>query len=304
MKMPSLLKKPSLMQKRSMQGYLYILPWIIGFLLFFITPMIQTAIYSFNKLDKVTYEKTWMGLKNYIHAFRADVDFPIKLVSSLKSLIDVVLILVFAYFVALLLRKPFKGATIVKAIFFLTVILSSDLFMQMQMTSGSLNGTQMNATMQETQQMLPVLQTVDFNKYFADFGIGGNWIQYLNDSISNIFNIMVRSGIQIFIFLAALYSIPESMYEAAEIEGATAWEIFWIITFPMTGPMLLVNAIYTIVDSFSSSLNQVIVYINDISLRQNEIGYASALSWIYFLCIAVILAIVYLMVHKKIFYQN
>ena len=105
MKMPSLLKKPSLMQKRSMQGYLYILPWIIGFLLFFITPMIQTAIYSFNKLDKVTYEKTWMGLKNYIHAFRADVDFPIKLVSSLKSLIDVVLILVFAYFVALLLMK-------------------------------------------------------------------------------------------------------------------------------------------------------------------------------------------------------
>ncbi len=292
------------MQKRSLQGYLYILPWIIGFLLFFLAPIVQTAVYSFGTLDKETYEITFNGFKNYIHAFRGDAEFPMKLVDSLTKLVDVVLILIFSYFVALLLRNKFRGCVVVKSIFFLTVILASDLFMQMQTNSSAVNGAQMNASISETQQMFTALQTIDFNKYFAAMGIGGSWIEYLNDAISNIFSIMIRSGIQIFIFLAALHSIPESSYEAVKIEGATAWEIFWVITFPMTGPMILVNAIYTIVDSFGSSLNTVMVYINNIALTKNEMGYASALSWIYFICIAVILAVIYLMFRKKLFYQN
>ncbi len=297
-------RKLTLMQKRSLQGYLYVLPWIIGFLLFFLMPIIQTAVYSFGTLDKETYEITFNGFKNYIHAFRGDAEFPMKLVDSLVNLIDVVLILIFSYFAALLLRNKFRGSLFVKSVFFLTVILASDLFMQMQNTSSAVNGAQMNASIQETQQMFTALQTIDFNKYFAAMGIGGGWITYLNDAISNIFSIMIRSGIQIFIFLAALHSIPESSYEAAKIEGATAWEIFWAITFPMTGPMILVNTIYTIVDSFGSSLNTVMVYINSLALNKNEMGYASALSWIYFLCIAVILTVIYLLCRKKLFYQN
>ena len=297
-------RKLTLMQKRSLQGYLYVLPWIIGFLLFFLMPIIQTAVYSFGTLDKETYEITFNGFKNYIHAFRGDAEFPMKLVDSLVNLIDVVLILIFSYFAALLLRNKFRGSLFVKSVFFLTVILASDLFMQMQNTSSAVNGAQMNASIQETQQMFTALQTIDFNKYFAAMGIGGRWITYLNDAISNIFSIMIRSGIQIFIFLAALHSIPESSYEAAKIEGATAWEIFWAITFPMTGPMILVNTIYTIVDSFGSSLNTVMVYINSLALNKNEMGYASALSWIYFLCIAVILTVIYLLCRKKLFYQN
>ena len=115
---------------------------------------------------------------------------------------------------------------------------------------------------------------------------------------------MIRSGVQIFIFLAALHSIPESMYEAANMEGSTAWESFWTITFPMTGPIILVNCIYTIVDSFVSFLNPVVNYINSISFSQFEFGYSSALSWIYFLCIALIIAVIYLLFRKKIFYQT
>ena len=115
---------------------------------------------------------------------------------------------------------------------------------------------------------------------------------------------MIRSGVQIFIFLAALHSIPGSMYEAAEMEGCTAWESFWLITFPMTGPIILVNGIYTVVDSFGSYLNPVIDYINDVAFRLFEFGYSSALSWIYFLCIAVIIALIYLLFRKKLFYQT
>ena len=296
-------KKMTLMQKRSMQGYLYILPWIVGFLLFFLVPIVQTAIYSFNKIDKNTLELSFLALDNYIYAFRGDAQFPMKLVASLKGLIDVPLILIFSYFVALLLRKDFKGSTAVKSIFFLTVIMSSDLFIRMQMSFGGVNNAQFNSTVQETQQMFSALEAIDISQYFRGFGFDTQWITYLNNAISNIFTTMIRSGVQIFIFLAALHSIPNSFYEASQIEGATAWEIFWTITFPMTGPMILVNTIYTIVDSFGSSLNQVILYIREFT-RKFELGYASAMAWIYFLSIALIIGVVYLLVRKKIFYYN
>ncbi len=297
-------KKMTLMRKRGLMGYVYCAPWIIGFLLFFITPVIKTAFYSFNTFDKVTLQPTFVGWANFQHAFTGDGRFPQELVNSLINMTDVPLILIFSYFAALLLRKKFKGIGIVKTIFFLTVILSSDLFLRMQDSVGAVNNAQMGASMEESQQIFSALQTIDISQYFSSLGLDPAWMNYINDAISNIFFIMIRSGVQIFIFLAALHAIPESMYEAAYMEGCTAWESFWTITFPMTGPIILVNFIYTIVDSFGSFLNPVVTYINSISFSQFEFGYSSALSWIYFICIAVIIGIVYLIFRKKIFYQT
>lgn len=297
-------------QKRTMKqisgttGYLFCLPWILGFLLFFIVPVAKTAFYSFNSFDKVTLVPTFVGIKNFLYAFHGDAQFPIQLVKSLLNMIDIPLILIFSYFVALLLRKPFKGAGFVKMIFFLTVILSSDLFLRMQDSVGAINNTQMNVSMNESKEMFSAMQAVDLSKYINGLGIDPRFMNYINTAISNIFSIMIRSGVQIFIYLSALLSIPNSMYEAANMEGSTAWESFWIITFPMTGPIILVNCIYTIVDTFGSYLNPVVAYINSISFSQFEFGYASALSWIYFLCIALIIGIVYLLFRKRIFYQN
>lgn len=297
-------KRLSLTQKQSLRGYLYTAPWIIGFLLFFITPVVKTAIYSFNKFDKTTLTATFYGLKNYQYAFTGEAKFLQFLVKSLIGMTDVPLILIFSYFVALLLRKKFKGIGAVKAIFFLTVILSSDLFLRMQVSIGDINNAQINSSMQDSQQMFSILKAVDLSKYFTSLGIDPMWLNYINDAISNIFFIMIRSGVQIFIFLAGLHSIPMSMYEAANIEGATAWESFWVITFPMTGPIIMVNCIYTIVDSFGSYLNPVIMHINEIAFQQFDFGYSSAMSWIYFLCITIIIAVIYLLFRKKIFYQT
>lgn len=297
-------RRLTLTEKRGMVGYLYILPWIIGFLFFFITPVIKTAIYSFNSFDKETLDATFTGLTNYRYAFFGDNEFPKKLVESLFKMIDVPLILIFSYFAALLLRNKFKGIGTVKTVFFLTVILSSDLFLRMQMSVGDINNAQMNVSMQESAEMFTALQAVDLTRYFVDFGINPAWVNYINDAISNIFFIMIRSGVQIFIFLASLHSIPNSMYEAANMEGSTAWENFWKITFPMTSPIIMVNGIYTIVDSFGSFLNPVVQYINSIAFTSFEFGYSSALSWIYFLCVFLIIGFVYLVFRKKIFYQT
>lgn len=294
----------TLMQRRGLTGYIFCIPWIVGFLLFFIVPVIKTAYYSFNSFDKVTLEPSYIGIKNFSYAFTGDAEFPQLLVSSLSNLVEVPLILIFSYFVALLIRKPFKGSAFVKSVFFLTVILASDLFLRIQSSVNEVNNAQMSVAMSESKELFSAMEAIDLSKYFTDFGISDSLMQYINDAISNIFSIMIRSGVQIFIFVAALHSIPESFYEAAHIEGCTSWEAFWTITFPMTGPVILINCIYTVVDSFGSYLNPVITYINDKSFTQFEFGYASALSWIYFICIALIIAAVYMIFRKKIFFQT
>ena len=294
-----------LMEKRGLTGYVFCLPWILGFLLFFLTPVVQTALYSFRSFDKVTLDSVFVGFENFRYAFAGDAEFPQRLVGSLTGMIDVPLILVFSYFVALLLRKPFKGAAAVKTIFFLTVILASDLFMRLQSSISAVNGAQMDTSRNETQELFGALQAVDLSRYFSGMGKqAAALMEYINSAIEGIFDIMIRSGVQIFIFLAALHAIPSSFYEAAQMEGCTAWEGFWTITFPMTTPMILVNTIYTVVDSFGSYLNPGVTYINSVSFTRFEYGYASALSWIYFLCIAAIVTIVFLLFRRRLFYQS
>lgn len=294
-----------LMRRRSLTGYLFCLPWVLGFLLFFLSPIVQTLLYSFQSFDKVTLSGTFVGMQNYRSAFTADAEFPQRLVGSLQNMVDVPLILVFSYFVALLLRKPFKGGAVVKTVFFLTVILASDLFMRLENSVSAVNNAQMNTSVNEAQELFGALQAVDLTRYFEGMGEQmTRLMEYINSAIEGIFDIMIRSGVQIFIFLAALHAIPTSFYEAAQMEGCTAWEGFWTITFPMTSPMILVNTIYTIVDSFGSYLNPSVNYINNVSFTRFEYGYAAALSWIYFLCIAVIIAVIFLLFRRRLFYQN
>nr|MCR5567082.1 ABC transporter permease subunit [Clostridiales bacterium] len=101
------------------------------------------------------------------------------------------------------------------------------------------------------------------------------------DMIDAIYDIVMASGIQIIVFLSGLSAISPSLYEAAEVEGCTAWEAFWKITFPMISPLLLVNAIYTIIDFFMKSSNTVMEHINSLQIS-SKYGQASAQSWIYF----------------------
>ena len=132
--------------------------------------MVQTALYSFRSFDKVTLDSVFVGFENFRYAFAGDAEFPQRLVGSLTGMIDVPLILVFSYFVALLLRKPFKGAAAVKTIFFLTVILASDLFMRLQSSISAVNGAQMDTSMNETQELFGALQAVDLSRYFSGMG--------------------------------------------------------------------------------------------------------------------------------------
>ena len=287
-------------QKHGLQGYLFLIPWLIGVGLFFMYAIVQTTIYSFQSVDKATLTFSWTGFANYMYAFTRDAEFPQLLAESVLTMFtSLATVLVFSFFVALLLKKRFRGDFIIKAIFFLTVILSSDVFLRLQSDTSSLTNAQVGSVVADGGNFFAAMESFDLGEYFTAFGIDPAFFEFINTAIKELAEIMVKSGIPIFIFLAGLYSIPESMYEAAYVAGANAWVCFWKITLPLCMPVLLVNVVYIIVDSFSSYLNPALNYIYEQGIQKFNIGYASALSWIYFVIVGVFLALIVLFVSKK-----
>lgn len=135
----------------------------------------------------------------------------------------------------------------------------------------------------------------------SDIGLPLSFVDYIVDAILRIYEIITSSGVQILIFLAALQSVPGAMYEVAKIEGATAYESFWKITFPLVSPLILTNVIYTIIDSFSgSSVTQMIF---STAFTTQNFGLSAAMSWIYTLIISLVLIIVGYVLSKRVHYN-
>lgn len=300
-------KELTLKQKRTVNGYVFILPWMIGFLFFFITPIVLSITFCFNKVQvgESNYQLSWLGTGNILKALTVDPNYPELLINAVKDLFtDVPVIVVFSFFVALLLKQKFKGSGLVKMIFFLPVIMSSGLFADLQSNFGQSASTTVEAAMEASSGMLSVLSSNTLVKYLGEIGISSNWIGFLTGPIDQIYSIITNSGIQIFIFLAGLNSISPTLYEASNIEGATGWEAFWKITFPMMTPMILVNVVYSIVDSFTSTGNGVMKYAYNLAFGSFDFGLSSAMSWIYFVILALIMGIVAWIISKRTFYYT
>ena len=292
----------SLHARRSVTGVGFLLPWLIGVLVFFIQPIVLSIRFSFNQLTiDEGYTLTAVGWANYYNALRADESYLPYLTEALTEVLpNMLIILVFSLFVALLLKGRFFGSSLVKAIFFLPVIMSSGLFLSLQAGMGDTLQAGSNAVMESSQQTLTVLKSMNLTELLKDAGFPEQVITFISGPIDRIYSIMTNSGIQIFIFLAGLNSISPALYEAAEIESATAWEAFWKITFPMIMPMILVNAIYSIIDSFTSINNKVMNYVYDMAFMNREFGMSSAMCWMYFLCLSVIIALVAWIISRRI----
>ncbi len=293
----------TLRQRKARNGYLYILPWLIGMVTVFIPALYICISYCFNNVEGGTFATTWNGIGHFYKAFRGDAEFPQLLTETLlNNLKNVPLILIFSYFVALLLKKPFRGVSVVKGIFFLTVILSSDIFLTMEAELGYLDAAYMAGAMENAPEEFKALDGSAFTEYLLSFGVGQGVIEFLAQAVRSISDIFSKAGVQIFIFLAGLSSIPESMYEAASMEGATSWESFWKITFPMTTSIIVVNFVYTIVDSFNSMMSPMMQYIYTNGLKGGNYGYGSAMAMIYFVIVGVFMGAVLLLTRKRVFY--
>ncbi len=268
--------------RRARTGYRFILPFIIGFLVFMIRPMILSVRMSLSQVNILTGAMTPVGLSNYEYAFGTDPNFNKYLVDEIgRMAINVIATLVLSFVIAVILNQKFKGRIFCRIIFFLPVILSSGVLPGIESSNDILN--LMKSINESVQNSSGVNVSAALEDLLKLSGVGNDVFQVIFQMIDSIYDIVMASGIQIIVFLSGLQSISPSLYEAADVEGCSAWESFWKITFPMVSPLLLVNCIYTIIDFFMKNDNKVIEHINEVMYGvQMDLGVASAESWIYF----------------------
>ena len=316
---PKKKKVASLDAKKSRAGWLFVLPFVIGFVLLYVPMLFQSVQFSFSEINILTnqggggggYELEFVGWENYSKALFNDANFVRVLTSSLKQLVlDVPAIVIFSLFMAIVLNQKMVGRAVFRAIFFIPVILTTGLIDQIDqsnavmsyMNSGGIDTGASDALNGGTD----IISALDVTSLLGNMAVGTELVVYVVDVVNNIFNIVNRSGVQMLIFLAGLQSISPAIYESCTMDGATGWETFWKITFPMISPMILVNTIYTVIDSFTSKSNEVMTYINRIyeGTTRDARVLSSAMSWIYFLVVLVLIAAVAGIVSLFVFYQR
>ncbi len=297
-------KLAGLQKRKAISGYLFISPFIIGFLAFMIQPLIQSLHMSFSdvQLGAGEFKTVWKGLDNYNYAFRVDANFVRLLTEELSRMaIYSVAIMVFSFFVALVLNQKFKGRALVRSVFFLPVILASGVMLKLDSDNALMAAVaqtvEMNA--QGTTGISDALQEI-----LRTTGVGVMAFEKLFEVIDNIYDVAISSGIQIIIFLSGLQTISVSMYEAADIEGCTKWESLWKITFPMVSSLFLVNWIYTVVDFCMRSDNEVIEKITTYMNVNLNYGLASAMSWTYFVLVMAIIGVSSIIISKGVYYYD
>lgn len=289
-------------KRKSMYGYGFIAIWFVGALVFFMIPLVQSFLYSFQDIRPDTGGMVggWVGMEKYNYALNVDPNYRQYLVSVLQTTLwKTPLILVFSLFVAVILNQKFKGRTFARAVFFLPVIIATGPVFNI------INGNMASTGNSDASQFSTMFSTDLLGELMEFLGIYGisDSIQTTIDTISNnIFGIVWNAGIQILMFLSALQNIPVSAKEAAQIEGATAWEYFWKITLPNVSPMILTCFIFTIIDSFTDPNNAVMGRISDLQMDW-KYGEASAMAWIYFSIVLVAIGIVTLILNKFIYYE-
>ena len=296
-------KVAGLQRRKAISGYLFIAPFIIGFLAFMVKPLFQSLYMSFCTVEVSPngIHNVFKGLANYIQAITIDTEFNRLLVEEISRMcINSLAIMVFSFFVALILNQKFKGRALVRAIFFLPVILSSGVILGVESNNALLASVQ--NMVEETTSTTSVTDAI--KSILLTSGIGASAFEKVFDIVDGIYDVAIASGIQIIIFLSGLQTISTNMYEAAAIEGCTAWESLWKITFPMISSLFLVNWIYTIVDFCMRSDNQVMEKISDQMIQYINYGFASAMSWIYFLIVIVIIGVSSFIISKGVYYYD
>lgn len=273
--------------RKALTGYAYVLPWIVGFFAFTVYPFFYSLYLSFYKVEfTVTgIRGTFVGLRHYIYAFRSDPNFPIGFWNTVLDIaLSTPLILVFSLIIAILLNTKLRARLFFRLLYFLpVVILSGPVIAELVANRAA--------------------QIVEPGRYFIYrfFTVMPNTIAYpFLYMFDNLILILWFSGVQILFFLAGLQKISTTVYEAAKIDGANSWVIFWKITLPLIKPFVLINAIYTIVDLSAFANNPVNTMITQRMFEfERPYSYSAALSWVYFLAIMGLIAAAFLLLRPK-----
>lgn len=269
-------------------GIVFLLPWLFGIIFLFGFPLIQSLYYSFFELTPKPGQilTEFVGFENYIYAFNEHVtavsSFKVELLTTMgDAAINLPVLLIFSLFIAVMLNAEFKGRAVVRAIFFIPVILNSAAI------ATALGGGDVLTQILEAQN---IGKLFDLEYYLIQTGVNQVIITFIVGLIGRIYNILALAGVPILLFLASIQSVPKHLYEAARIEGATAYEMFWLITLPNVSSHIITVVVYALVDTFLTS--SVSGIISD-ELSRQQWGLASAMSWVYVLSVLLILIVVF-----------
>ncbi len=290
-------------RKRARAGYVFILPWVIGFLLFFLIPLVNSFYYTFNtvRLSGNGFTLTWVGFDNYAHLLFADAEYPQLLGTAVGNmLLEVAIITLFSLLVAVLLNQKFHGRTFYRAVFFLPIIMTSGVvytLVQSVMNGGTSIGNDQNAFM---------FQSTGLKEIMLQGNVPQDIIDIVTGVVDKIFALLSKSGVQILLFLSGLQKLPASGYEACKIEGASSWDIFWKITIPLISPIIFLNIVYTIIDSFTAygtteAGNTMMGAIQNMGFgKVMNLSYSATMAWIYFVVIIIFLGIAYGILGRRV----
>lgn len=272
----------SLHTKDQLKGLVFVSPFILGVLLFFVYPITLSLRLSLGDITSIVGMKVKIiGFSNYTRAFLVDVNFvPMFLDTIRQTLVKFPLTIVLSLIIAILINRDIACRGLFRVIFFIPFLLGVGEVMQQLLNQGV------------DRAVLNVMdgRLIPYNvlSYFGDT---------IMEAVSTIMGLLVTvlwgSGVQILLFLSGLQSISPALYEAAKIDGATEWEIFWKVTVPMISPILLLNLIYTIVDSFTNISNPMLAYIQSNGFSNGEFEFGAAMGWIYFAFVGVVVAAVF-----------
>ena len=264
--------------------------------------MDSTSLYSGSGLE-------FVGWENYNYIFNEDPWFSITIVDGLKDLIlQIPAIVIFALFMAIILNQKMRGRTVFRAIFFLPVILCTGIIDSIDANSAFMSqveNSQGGIDDNTGAESGGIMSALDVEMLLSNIKMGSELVDIVTTLINNIFDIVSRSGVQMLIFLSGLQSISPAIYESCQVEGATAWETFWKITLPMISPMILVNAVYTVIDLFTAADNRVMSYIFGSQIYgKSMFAEAGAMAWVYIGIVLVFIVLVAILLKSVVFYQR
>ena len=302
----------SLEKTKARSGWLFVFPFLFGFLTVYLPIILKSIYYSFNNFYPADARFEFVGLAKYQEALFENLSFVDTLKSGLGQLVlDIPAIVIFSLFIAVILNQKMLGRAAFRAIFFIPVILATGLIddidskgntvlEQMAGNQGIQNGAEGAGGGSSASDLI---SKADVALLFENMKIGGGLVDIVTSLVNDIYSIINRSGVQMLIFLSGLQNISPAIYESCSIDGATGWETFWKITFPMISPMILVNAVYTVIDSFTASSNEVMSLVLS-TYNKGELTLSSAMAWMYFLIVVIIIAVVAAVLSAYTFYQR
>ncbi len=279
-------RRKSVIKRRDRQGIIFVLPFIIGLFIFFIPAIINLFRFSLSDIQVLSggrgYDLNFVGLSYYHKALLEDPKFNRMLVELLGTVIvQTPVILIFSLLIASILNQEFRGRTVARMIFFIPVIVSTGVIAYVQnnwvsvMTVSDLGNALTDA---ESSGLYAILEYVD---------VGKGLIQVIIDAAEGLNKIIRSSGMQIYVLLAALQEIPLSIYEAAKVEGCSAWECFWKITIPSVVPQIIICGVYTLISIFTATDTEIYNYIVTQEFVNNQLSFAAAMNVLYLLAVGI-----------------